>query len=684
VARLTVHFGVVRVHARATDIILNIAQKIPPHYSLHQTSNQKQVNGNHLHSPLTFSTYPSPPHSLWLLFSFVRGKFEPPDGFPAHYSTPHVVHISTISLAFFYASKLSMWPASEAKHPKQQSYHLPPSPPSSGTVTAISSPRLATLATQEPEIVDTRLTFTPPSHHTNFPTSISWKQQPNGNAASSDGDNSEKTSPRQIPRKRFSRRTAGIALTLPPPSVLAEHSLGISPPKSARPLSRKFPSPTSSSSSSPIEHLPSQPSTSGIGRKVAATLQLFKETTGPSEEPKSSESVRPENSAGSRRAGSSSKSDDVAEAQFEFVKRSEWPDRGSAAVRREKSSTALERERTRESPHDGDAHRGKERKPSVRDSVMSDLTQWRKDVMVGQDSSRGRRRERVTDELVFDMDVSSDINTTFQLPPPALSRPQSRAYPPSPSPSRPPTNRISLPDLSQTFTTSQQRSRSPTPNQTAPSFPAPPSSLEAFSPWSTDDEEAWETASVTTSNSMTSTTSANSSPFSPTQHPTHALSISHSLDDDDDDDDDNPPHPLAIPSHHGKGPAIGSEGQKENEGFLDVDVDLSQEHLPHIPLRPFRNQVGGHSAIYKFTRRAVCKVCTISILPLYWSSIYSAFTASSIARESLLRICRKGGAPATGIHSTVSGCHACQLQTRSERNNRIFFAIPSSFQCIRS
>ncbi|EJF62894.1 SAICAR synthase-like protein [Dichomitus squalens LYAD-421 SS1] len=33
----------------------------------------------------------------------------------------------------------------------------------------------------------------------------------------------------------------------------------------------------------------------------------------------------------------------------------------------------------------------------------------------------------------------------------------------------------------------------------------------------------------------------------------------------------------------------------------------SQESLPHIPLRPFRNQVGGHSAIYKFTKRAVCK-----------------------------------------------------------------------------
>ncbi|KIY45892.1 SAICAR synthase-like protein, partial [Fistulina hepatica ATCC 64428] len=33
----------------------------------------------------------------------------------------------------------------------------------------------------------------------------------------------------------------------------------------------------------------------------------------------------------------------------------------------------------------------------------------------------------------------------------------------------------------------------------------------------------------------------------------------------------------------------------------------ARDALPHIPLHPFRNQVGGHNAIYKFTKRAVCK-----------------------------------------------------------------------------
>ena len=58
-------------------------------------------------------------------------------------------------------------------------------------------------------------------------------------------------------------------------------------------------------------------------------------------------------------------------------------------------------------------------------------------------------------------------------------------------------------------------------------------------------------------------------------------------------------------------------GRKRQQHPLGADVFSQQHiadeldldgHLPHIPLRPFRNQVGGHSAIYKFTKRAVCKV----------------------------------------------------------------------------
>ncbi|KAH7876153.1 uncharacterized protein C8R40DRAFT_1160368 [Lentinula edodes] len=36
-----------------------------------------------------------------------------------------------------------------------------------------------------------------------------------------------------------------------------------------------------------------------------------------------------------------------------------------------------------------------------------------------------------------------------------------------------------------------------------------------------------------------------------------------------------------------------------------MGLNISQDTLPHIRLRPFRNQVGGHSAIYNFTKRCM-------------------------------------------------------------------------------
>lgn len=49
----------------------------------------------------------------------------------------------------------------------------------------------------------------------------------------------------------------------------------------------------------------------------------------------------------------------------------------------------------------------------------------------------------------------------------------------------------------------------------------------------------------------------------------------------------------------------GIEDNDMQDGLDSLDIDGM---LPSVPLRPFRNQVGGHSAIYKFTKRAVCKV----------------------------------------------------------------------------
>lgn len=49
-----------------------------------------------------------------------------------------------------------------------------------------------------------------------------------------------------------------------------------------------------------------------------------------------------------------------------------------------------------------------------------------------------------------------------------------------------------------------------------------------------------------------------------------------------------------------------SEGESEDHHVRNED---DQEDVMTVPLQPFRNKVGGHSEIYKFTRRAVCKVC---------------------------------------------------------------------------
>jgi hypothetical protein len=77
----------------------------------------------------------------------------------------------------------------------------------------------------------------------------------------------------------------------------------------------------------------------------------------------------------------------------------------------------------------------------------------------------------------------------------------------------------------------------------------------------------------------------------------------------------------------------------------DVDIDdqyhaqfdLSEDALPHIPLRPFRNQVGGHTSIYKFTKRAVCKVRTVFML--YISDAHIKREASCFEGKYVLRGC---------------------------------------------
>jgi inositol-hexakisphosphate 5-kinase len=554
----------------------------------------------------------------------------------------------------------------DAKHPSQPEYTYPPSPPSSASVTAHSSPRLNPLVANDPPIIGQY--FEPPSvfRRASSQTTKTWAQQTNSDASDSEesmeGEIHGQEPPHLTSLTPLVQKKATRALTMPTSRVSTDRMQPKSPSKTARPLFHR-PSYTSSSSSSSsgndISLPPNTSANAGIGRKVAATLQLFKETAGlPVDDLKLRESSKPEASAGRHKLGTSHDVDGVPEPQYEFVKRSEWPDRETAAIRREKSTTGLSRVRTRDSTsanpgaNDVESNRGRDRTVSVRDSVINDLTQWRKDVVQRLDNGRGRRLARVSDGTSLDAEAgSSGSNSTASgsrdlrdlNPPSPFAHPRSRVYPPSPSPSRSPIDRLppwllpkiqteSVPTSSAFHTLAQEgpssrdgvslHSRSPTPIQTqspthaqiSPSVSLPyTTSLltppdPPHSPWSTDDESGWETASATTSTSTTSALSSQS--LSPLQmNPRSYFHIQNDL-----HDKERERRFLASESRFDEPDADAPDDADADD--QDVDLDISQGELPHIPLRPFRNQVGGHSAIYKFTKRAVCKVRRI-LSPLH-------------------------------------------------------------------
>lgn len=493
-----------------------------------------------------------------------------------------------------------MGPIADAKDLKQHNYHFPLSPPSSIPATAHSSPRLAHLEDASAAMQ--------PIYRRSISHSVHWSKTTDGNPLAN--ATTELHGLEFCPRKRAGTSHSSHSVTLPSSSrdPISERTFTLDPQKAENPpsLSRRSSSTLSSSSTHPA---PSNPA--GIGRKVAASLQLFKESAprSPSEE-KFSSFPKADKLWSKRRPSSSHKNENVGEAKYEFVKRTDWPDPETAALRRERSSTALEHIRTRESIS---SHSVNDQESSrVRDTkgVMHDLSEWRKDVSK-QETLRGRRRERASEVSVFDFDHESSRAE------PSASMP-SRGYPPSPSPSRSPTRRVppqalynipskltspsarngrKLDILRRSRSISSDSPRSPSPTihispYASESRLLPPSILSdagrPYSPWSTDDESTWETTSITTDTSTTTGTSEHPSPSN--------------------DDAFLSSYPAAASDGGSERSAPEVLSETWTERHLDITFSASDESLPHIPLRPFRNQVGGHSAIYKFTKRAVCKV----------------------------------------------------------------------------
>ena len=369
-----------------------------------------------------------------------------------------------------------------------------------------------------------------------------------------------------------------------------------------------------------------------MGRKVAASLDLFRETTSADELDDVDQQSIPLVSPTRGRVSSKHRPQTSAEPEFSFFKRSEWLDRETVVARREHSSGTRNRARTRDGSYStsvsrnaADAQKRKDRPHSVRENVISDLVNWRTDVLGDLYQNRGRPRKRSLDS---DQPIDPVDHQPLRRNELSSSRhPRDFQYSP---PSSSPVSLFTSPIVpSAIIADSPLLHQDPLPSSNVPN-----------SPYTTEDEDDessnWDDDTV----SDYGTTASTSSPWprSPLQtgaslSPMVKPSIHH---DDHDEGEDSEDAGLVIPSlvHRPTVPPELSDFPPYLSNFQDHDMEedgpgrgiisrkhpnLSQESLPHIPLRPFRNQVGGHSAIYKFTKRAVCKVGWVIHLPDYYS-----------------------------------------------------------------
>ena len=414
----------------------------------------------------------------------------------------------------------------------------------------------------------------------------------------------------RTPKRSFSKRTSAL------PSFRATSPIPL-------PRSRSRSS-THSSSSSGSEPQSSQQY--GMGRKVAASLDLFRETTSADELDDVDRPTIPLVSSTRRRVSSKHHPRSAAEPEFSFFKRSEWLDRETGVARREQSGGTRDRARTRDGSYSTsvsrsavDVQRRNDRPCSVRENVIGDLVNWRTDVLSDLYQNRGRPRKRSLDshQLIGPVDhqrLPRNESSSFRHP---------RDFKcPSSSPS-------SAPLLTSPIVPSAIIADSPSSHQVT----LHPVNVQN-SPYTTEDDEddeSWDDETASDYGTTASTTSP--WPRSPLQTSTSLSpivkpSVHHDQDGEDEDAG------LVMPSRTHQ-PSVSPELSvlpPYLSNFQDDDLEeagpsheivsrmhpnLSQESLPHIPLRPFRNQVGGHSAIYKFTKRAVCKVCLVIYFDYY-------------------------------------------------------------------
>lgn len=455
-----------------------------------------------------------------------------------------------------------------------------------------------------------------------------------------------RTSPRKstpVPRAptRITKSSSSPISDFSPTSRTPRHSFSqrmpVLPsyqPSSPIPLRRsRSRSSTNSSSSSGSEPHSSQQH--GMGRKVAASLDIFRETATSADELDNVDEPSIPLVASTSRRVSTKRPKSSAEPEFSFFKRSEWPDRENVAARREQSDVTRDRARTRGVRHSASVSRGasdgqrrKDRPSSVRENVIGDLVNWRTNVLGDSFKDRGRPHER---SLVSNQPIDTVDHQSFHRNESSSFRhPRGFQYSPSSSSPLSPTDIV----LTSPIVPPAIIADSPLPRKD----PLPPPSVSPYTTEDEDDESSnWDDETASDSGTTVSTNSPwPRSPFhsSDSLPPVAKPSVHH--DDRDEDDEDAglvtrsrvqqplvPQELSGLPSYLSsfQGVDVQPEEHGPYHGILSQELaNLSQESLPHIPLRPFRNQVGGHSAIYKFTKRAVCKVCWIIYLSDYKAS----------------------------------------------------------------
>lgn len=163
------------------------------------------------------------------------------------------------------------------------------------------------------------------------------------------------------------------------------------------------------------------------------------------------------------------------------------------------------------------------------------------------------------------------------------------------------------------------------------------------------DESGW-----TTTGSDGSSTDMSMSEITSRDSHSHDHEFVFSADNDEDPDG---------PGQRATNGAEDEEGEEEEEEEEDEEQQEEGESMT-VPLQPFDHAVGGHSSIYKFTRRAVCKVRPLS--PFH--ATYRAYTKCTAAREPrkpLLRRCRTSRSRPTSLYTAIPRRHARQLSSNT-------------------